>query len=209
MRRSLLIPLLALLASHSSFGISQANAGVPGATRVEEDWEVVVATPDLVAAGPQITTTMSPQGDNTESFVSFNLNYRDNPFMVGGLQVQFWLGGTQNTTSNSQRTQQLATLNEKITWTQQMSLSNGTLTYNINNGSSTTWGTFGQGGNLRLNVPSSLTDLSQYDPSITVKFSGVSYQSNLVTSMTLKQIRYYVNNTLVFTDSTPRVIIQP
>src|SRR5579864_5748369 len=78
-----------------AFGVllGSASAQAPAATdRIEEDWELVIATPDLVAAGPQITTSMSPSADLTSSpFVAFDLNYREYPdFTPGGMQVQVW-----------------------------------------------------------------------------------------------------------------------
>ena len=51
----------------------------PPPDQVEEDWQVVIAEPDPLAVGPQITTIMSPNSDPTAAFVTFYLNYRDYP----------------------------------------------------------------------------------------------------------------------------------
>ena len=96
---------------------------------------------------------------------------------------------------------------ETITWTQRMSLSGGNLNYNVVNGQSTTWGKFGQGqGTLGVSMPSTLSDLGAYKPDYSVSKSGVSWQSNRVTSMTLLQVRYYSGGQLISTDSTSRTV---
>ncbi len=88
--------------------------------------------PDLVGVGPQITTCMKPPvTDDSTAFVAFNLNYRDSPsFRAGGLQLQVCSDGRVSSTSTL-KTDQLATANESITWTQQISLSSGKLKYEV------------------------------------------------------------------------------
>ncbi len=195
--------LLILTAGGTSPAQTVINSNID---RIEEDWVLTVGTPDLDAAGPQMTTTMSPVGDNSRLFFAFNLNYRDAPFQAGGLQVQGWAGSTKVVSSNSQRTQRCSTSDETITWTQRLSLSGNIMTYDILSSESTTWDKFGQGGNLRLSVASSIVSLDQYDPAVSVKNSGVGWQSNRVTKMTLREVRYYSGGSLVTTDSTARSV---
>jgi hypothetical protein len=185
------------------------GVGVSIANRVEEDWQIVIANPDPVAVGPQITTCMSPTGDPSDTFVAFDLNYRDYPsFSPGGLQVKVCKGETVSD-SDSQGSDIAFTPNESITWTQRMSLSLGSLSYSICNGQSTTWGQFGQGvGSLSVSAESSATSLAAYSPAYSVAKSGVGWQSDRVTSMKLLQVRYYSNNELISTDSTPRTVTQ-
>jgi hypothetical protein len=176
--------------------------------QVEEDWQLVIASPDVDGVGPQITTAMSPVGDNSTPFAAFDLNYREYPtFLTGGMQIQVWSDNTIVGTA-SQGTEQFATPGETVTWTQRMSIaSDGTITYHVTNGQSTTWGKFGQGdGQLSVNYPTSHGSLSCYSPATSVKNSGVSWESNYVTSMTLVQVRYYAAGRLISTDTTQRPI---
>jgi hypothetical protein len=182
---------------------------------VEEDWQVVVDNPDPVAVGPQITNCLSPNSDPAGAFVTFYVNYQDYPaWSPGGLQLKAY--GVPSSPSDSppvvdsssQGSGVCETQGETITWTQRMSLSGGNLNVNVVNGQSTTWGKFGQGeGTLGVSATSTLADLGGYSPDYSVSKSGVSWQSNHVTSMTLVQVRYYSGGKLVSTDSTPRTVV--
>ena len=86
-----------------------------------------------------------------------------------------------------------------------MIVGGGKITYDIENGQSTTWGQFGQGdGNLSVSFNTTRNDLDRYSPETSAVKSGVSWQSNLVTSMTLVRVRYYSGGQLIATDTTPR-----
>jgi hypothetical protein len=194
--------------------LALARTDSPPPDQVEEDWQVVVAVPDPLAVGPQVTTIMSPTTDPTAAFVTFYLNYRDDPsWTPGGLQVKGY-GAAPGPAisapllvSNTQGTEVCQTSGETITWTQRLSVSGGNLNFNVVNGQSTTWGQFGQGqGNLELSVSSSVADLGGYKPDYSVTKSGVSWQSNRASSMTLLQVRYYSGGKLISTDATPRSI---
>jgi len=183
----------------------------PICDRVEEDWEVVIGVPDPTGGGPQIATGMSPvSDDSTPSFV-FNLNYRDFPsFAVGGMQVQIWQDELMLSSDNGKGTAQCITSGEKITWTQTMSLSSGTVSLAIDSGKSTTWGKFGQGNQLSVNgnFSTNLTSFAGYSPETSVANSGVPWQRNCVTSMKLVGVRYYKGGKIIAsaTDSTVRTI---
>ena len=47
--------------------VRNGPAGCPPPDRVEEDWQVVIANPDPLAVGPQMTTSMSPSSDSAGS----------------------------------------------------------------------------------------------------------------------------------------------
>ncbi|GAC1335815.1 MAG: hypothetical protein NVSMB14_03340 [Isosphaeraceae bacterium] len=174
---------------------------------VQEDWQLVVTTPNTIDGGPQITTSMSPVADKSVPFVDFDLNYSELPnFASGGMQLQGWSGG-KCLSSSSYGTAKLNTVNETITWTQSMSVSNGSIVYGVNNGLSTTWGKFGQAQGLAsVSYPTSLTDMSHYSPTVSVQRSGASWEANLVKSFTLTQVRYYANGVLLTTDTTQRTV---
>jgi hypothetical protein len=199
--------VLAVLMLDATHAVVRAQSHTE-ADRVEEDWELVVAAPDFVAVGPQITTSMCPLSDFAlASFVAFDLNYREYPsFVPGGMQLQVW-SGMQLLNTSSQGSTQLSTTNETITWTQRMSVANGVITYDIVYGDSTSWGKFGQGeGQLGVTYPTTLISLVGYSPAASVAHSGVSWQSDHVTSMKLVRVRYYAAGVLLTTDTTPRTI---
>jgi hypothetical protein len=181
--------------------------GAPGAfDRVEEDWQLVIDSADVEGVGPQVTTCMSPNGDiiNTP-FVAFDMNYREYPsFSPGGMQIQVW-SGDELLNIATQGTGQFQTDNETITWTQRMSVAGGSINYAVVNGQSATFGAFGQdGGPLHATFLTSLTSLAGYDPDSSVHESGVSWESDHVTSMTLMRVRYYLAGVLIYTDTQPR-----
>jgi hypothetical protein len=100
---------------------------------------------------------------------------------------------------------------ETITWTQALSIDgSGNVTYKVLNGQSQTWGNFGQGNGLdSVSYSTSLSDLSAYSPQVSIINSGVTWQSNHVTSMAIVQVRYYSNGNLILTDTTRRDIALP
>jgi hypothetical protein len=206
----LLSSLLSTVAATAASAQAPAQAQAPIAfDAVEEDWVLVVATPDPDGVGPQITTCMSPVGDKSAPFVAFDMNYREYPqFSPGGMQLQVWSSGNVLATSS----QGLAVFNtpgETVSWTQRMELDGGTINYDINNGQSVTWGNFGQGSRLSVSYPSGVTTLTAYSPDVSARNSGVTWESNNVTSLTLAQVRYYLGGVLVQTDTTPRPVVAP
>ena len=196
--------LLTILAVTAQAGPALSTAD-PDA--IEEDWVLVIENPDPVGVGPQITTVMSPVADDSAPFVAFDLNYREYPsFSAGGMQLQVW-SGKKVLNWASQGNSLFYNANETITWTQRMSVSNGTLTYDVANGQAPYWGSFGQGANLEVTFPTTLTSLAGYQPQVSANRSGATWQANHVTSLTLKQVRYYSNGVCVSTDTNPRVIV--
>ena len=206
--------LLALTFLAAALAARPAAAQAPaGTTAVEEDWQAVIATPDPTNGGPQLLTVMSPNGDirNTPYFL-VNLNVRENTstspstVSMGGVQVQCWSGRTDLTGGSvTQGTAQLNTPGETIAWTQRMALDSGTIGFSIKAGRSTTWGNFGPPG-LTASFPSALTALTGYAPGFSASQSGVGWQKQNVTSMTLVQVRYYAGTTLLQTDTTARQV---
>jgi hypothetical protein len=188
--------------------------GTPLPNQIEEDWQVVVANPDPSSSGPQITTCMSPNTDPAASFATFYVNYQDYPsWQPGGMQVKAYgpttdpAAGPPVVDSNSSGTGVCETQGETINWTQRITLSGGSVDFKVVNGQSVTWGQFGQGQGLSgVSFSCSLSDLGGYKPDYSVSKSGVSWQSNRVTSMTLLQVRYYIGGQLISTDKTARTV---
>ncbi len=196
---------VALLSASLASVTAQSTGPVPDT--VQEDWQLVVNTPDIPGVGPQITTCMRPGGPAGTAFVAFDLNYKEYPdFSPGGMQVQVW-SNNQIINAASQKSKQLQYPNETITWTQQMSVdTSGNVWYEILNGNSTTWGQFGQGYYLNLGYSSNFSNMSGYSPDTSVANSGVTWEKNLAGSLILVQVRYYANGTLISTDTNPRSI---
>lgn len=198
--------LILLIALAGSIGRGQTSTAV--IDQVEEDWSLVIGTPNPDEVGPQITTCMSPVSDGSTPFVAFDMNYVDYPsFLSGGLQAKVYSGVTVLAYA-SQGNNLLQTTGEAITWTQRLSLSSSnTLTYQVVNGQSTTWGAFGQAqGFPALTFTAQVSSLANYSPMTSVGNSGVGWQSNRVTQMTLTQVRYYSGGQLVATDTTSRSV---
>jgi hypothetical protein len=198
--------VLAALSLPGSMGLGQSAPVLPD--RVEEDWQLVIATPNPDEVGPQITTCMSPVSDNSTPFAAFDLNYLDYPsFQAGGLQVKVYSSGNV-TSSSSQGSSVLSTPNETITWTQRMHIvGSNAIRYSIVNGQSTTWGSFGRNQGLAsVTLNASLGSLAAYSPATSVASSGVGWQSNRVSQMTLVQVRYYNSGQLIATDTTSRPV---
>jgi hypothetical protein len=195
--------LVALLAADGRAQTPPANTD-----QVEEDWQVVIATPDPTGVGPQLSTAMSPVADgSTPSFV-FDLNYQDYPtFTSGGMQAQVW-DGDQLLSASSRGSGSLATTGETITWTQRMKIASGTVTFAVDSGRSTTWGKFGQGQQLNVGTSftTTLNSLKNYRVTTSVAASGVGWEPNRVTSMTLLKVRYYAGGKLLSTDNTARPV---
>src|SRR5262249_25694473 len=83
--------VLSISAFPASALLAQSPAIVPD--QIQEDWQLVIGTPDVIGVGPQITTSMSPVSDNSTPFAAFDLNYREYPdFQAGGMQIQVWSG---------------------------------------------------------------------------------------------------------------------
>lgn len=201
MRRVFLALLLPLIPAP----VAREAATAP-INRIEEDWELVIATTDVPAAGPQITTAMSPGPVQVHPDINFNLNYREgSSFRAGGLQIEVF-ENSNLTTSAEKGSATLNTDGETITWTQRLALYDGWLNYRIKQGHSQTWGDFG-GWDLSVWFPSALGDLGDYSPQFSKSKSGVGWQADHVSSMKLLRVRYYSDDTLVRTDDTPLTIV--
>jgi hypothetical protein len=196
---------LSLVVLIAASGISLAQT--VGVARVEEDWELVVSTPATNDNSPQITCVISPSV-LSNGYAALDMNFYSQPdYSPGGIQLHVWSPSTPMLVSNSSVTGMLQNQNETITWTTRMSLTNNQLTFSVVNGQSTSWGQFGVKGKLNLTVGASLTDLSAYDPNVSLKNSGVPYASNRVTSLTLKAVRWYSSSgVLLQQNTTPQAV---
>ena len=165
--------------------------------RVEEDWEVVVGTPDLESVSPQITCAMSPTQGDDGNYASFELNHQSQPgYAAGGLHLHAWDGDYLIGSQHEHSSACLAESGETIQWTQAMSVGDGLLTYEVLNGQSETWGSFG-GASLRVQQSTSLADLNDYSVTASLVNSGVGYGANRVVALKLLRVRLILANGVV------------
>lgn len=179
----------------------------PTIVRVEEDWEMVVATPDMGSDSPQVTCVISPSGNVDSLYAAFELNHRSLPsYAPGGLQLQVWNGETALVAHSGPNGALLNTSGERVTWTQGMTVSGGSVVFEIRNGASSTWGTFGGWGYLQAVASAGVSNLNGYQPDVSVKNSGVGFAGNRVQSLVLKQVRYFTSDGQRLVDTTVRTV---
>ncbi len=194
----------ALLLGCTGVGWAQSGATV---VRVEEDWELVVGTPDSETDAPQVSCAISPLGNLDSWHAALELNQQSLPtFTAGGVQLQVWQGEVPLSDRRFPNAAVLAHPGETVCWTQTMQLDEGNLTFEIINGTSTTWGNFGGQGYLKASVATTLSSLGTYSPAVSVENSGVGYAANRVQSLVLKRVRYHMSTGDQIEDTTPRVV---
>jgi hypothetical protein len=176
--------------------------------RVEEDWELVVQTPDPATVGPQVTCVISPNGHVNGCHATFELNHRTQPsFCKGGLQLQRWHSEKIEDAHHSCKHNIMRTEAEVVTWTQVMTYSSGVLTFEVVNGHSQTWGEFGGDGQLKsTSTDTEITTLANYSPATSVSHSGVGFAGNRVASLVLKRARLIMSDGQVLEDNTVRTV---
>ncbi len=131
---------------------------------------------------------MSPTADVNGTHFLFTLNHSTVPdYQPGGMQVQLWNGEELVNESMGNITEALQNSEETVCWTQRISLHDGTLSFRVLDGQSETWNSFG-GDDLSLNVPTSLTALNSYHPSVSLGESQVGYAENRVASLILTKL---------------------
>jgi hypothetical protein len=158
---------------------------------IEEHWEVQVGEPDSESSGPQVCMVMSPSGSLYGDYFVFTLNHQSDPeYVPGGLQVQQWCGEAI-VDSKELNSGTLHHDEEVVSWVQRTELNGSALTFEVLTGDSTSWGGFGDTGNLKFTIATSLTSLNGYRPAISLTESGVSFAGNRVRSLVLTKIRWF------------------
>ena len=184
-------------------GVSMAAAQSPAvAVRVEEDWELVVNSPDADSVAPQITCAISPTGRLNSIYATLELNHQSQPdFVPGGIQLLVWSGETPVSCHKHPNGAVLSNRGETVSWTQTMTLQGGNLVFEVTSGTSDTWGLFGGLGHLRASVASDLVNLNDYNPNVSVTNSGAGYAANRLQSLKLKAFRVVTSTGEVFEDA--------
>lgn len=179
----------------------------PNIVRIEEYWILQIGVPEAESNGPQVVTTISPQSDLSAEYAVFELNHATQPsYQRGGMQLQGW---TSNAVQQFQLRNSgvlLQTSDEAVSFTVSMELKNGQLKCAVENGTSTTWGSFGTGDSFTVFLPTNRSHLNSYSPDTSAKNSGISFASYRVKKLVLSEIRYYSSSGLIKTDSLDRVV---
>jgi len=156
--------------------------------QVDEHWELVIGEPDAQLSAPQATMVMSPSEDLDGQYFLFTINYRSVPdYEPGGMQVQLW-NGSDAVTAASNTVGPLEQNNDTISWVQRLSIGDGTVSFQVVDGSSDSWGNFGGDGGLVSSTPTSLVNLNGYRPAISLGESQVGYAGNRVQHLLLKKL---------------------
>lgn len=183
---------------------------VPKVMMVEEDWALVIGVPDAENHAPGVKMIMSTQEDLLGYSADFCINHRKvgSPpeFAAGGYGIEVCRPGQALPVIEAGSSgKKLAIDGETLTWTQRLKLADGTLTFSIQESSSTTWGTT-TGEVLSVSSDCSIDDLEGYLPSFSVAQSGPVWWPSRVTALTMTGVRYFgPTGILIRTDLTPRV----
>ncbi|MBA4020425.1 MAG: hypothetical protein C0483_24965 [Pirellula sp.] len=177
--------------------------------RIEEDWELQVAIPDPDSDAPQISVVFAPTANVDWAYAEFDVNHHSQPgFIPGGLQLQVWSGGVPIIANNDPDGGIISQPEERVRWTQSMSLKDGVLTFAVERGTSTTWGSFGGDGKLTIRTAAPLTDLNGYDTAVSLRNSGVGYAANRVKVLKIVAVRRYTADGRVLTTDEDQICFE-
>lgn len=173
--------------------------------QIEEEWEMVVGNADGGYVAPQVTCAMSPVGHLEGIHATFEINHSTAPsFSAGGLTVHLWNGETRLASASHSLRNVLANNGEVVRWKTQMTLIGGVLFFDIDDGSSSTWGNFGSG--MRISTPVDLEDLDAYSACSSCHDSGVGFASNRVQSLKIKSVKATYSNGQSAVDNTVHTV---
>ncbi len=201
------VPRLALVLVFTSWIAAASAARADDLVRVEEDWELVIGEPDSNSAGPQIACTMSPYGDINNTYFTLEINHQSVPYwQPGGLTIHQWSGEWLVQSMNRQDRSVMQSPDETVRWTQLLYVNDGQLTFQVKNGTSSTWGTFGMSGYFRHQTWWGPGHLNNYSPDVSVARSGVAFAGNRVKSLKILRVRGTTASGATATDNTVRVV---
>ncbi len=156
---------------------------------IEEHWSLKVGEPEPDRSSPQASMVMSPGGNLDGQYFLFTLNHRTLPaYEPGGMQVQLWDGNEAVDEAVGVAEVPLSVADETISWVQKLEIDGGVLKFQVLDGTSQTWGAFGNTGTLKLTAATAPTDLNDYQPGISLTESEVGYAGNRVLSLTLDKL---------------------
>jgi hypothetical protein len=163
---------------------------------VEEEWLLEIGEPNADANAPQASMVMSPFADLSGEYFMFLLNHKTQPdYSAGGLQVQVWSGDDVEDYRDNSQDNEIVQTAEVVRWTQKLTnTGDGWVKMQITNGSSSTWGSFGDTWGLRNWIYTGSNNLNSYQPQISITESGIGYAGNRVASLTLQRITWTMSD---------------
>lgn len=171
------------------------EASDPYVVSVEEEWSLQVGEPNLTANAPQVSMVISSFAALEDDYFMFVLNHRTHPsYRSGGLQLQQWNGAVIEDFADDDDEALLENTNEYVTWKQRMTIQSGTVTVEVRDGASTSWGAFGNDGVLTLSTYTGQPNLNDYSPSVSVSQSGIAFAGNRVGSLTLEKVTWTMSD---------------
>ncbi len=172
--------------------------------KVEETWELTIGDPSIELNAPQVTMCMSPYANSTSEYFALTLNFRTQPdYVPGGMQLSVYNDESLTSFVHAPIGGSLDQGTETVQWTQTMTLSDGLVTFDLANGTSSSWGSFGGPGWLRQSIRTGGQNLNGYRPAVSLAESEIGYAGNRVASLTLKRIRWYASNGKVYEVNAP------
>lgn len=84
-----------------------------------------------------------------------------------------------------------------------MQIHEGIVTFDVMDGQSNSWGSFGGAGWLRQSIHTGRPNLNAYRPEVSLAESEIGYAGNRVASLTLLRIRWYASNGKVYEANAP------
>lgn len=183
------ISTVTVLTALAAAPFSTALAHDSDVVMIEEHWELQVGGPDQSRNAPQVGMVMSPNGHTNGDFFIVTFNHGSFPdFTSGGVQVQHWFGDTCLGAKNSYSKNSLVYDGETVSWKQRLTLGGGALKFEVIDGDSESFGTFGNVGVLQSVVNTDQTRLNSYLPAISITESGIGFAGNRVSSLTLQKL---------------------
>lgn len=192
---------IAMILSAGSLANAQSSL-----VAVEEDWELVLTEPDPEVVAPQITCIMSPNNNLNDTYFSFEINHLTGPtFSPGGLHIHRWSGDWRLGTWSRDDRSVITAANDTIRWTQSLRVGLGRLTFEVQSGTSGTWGNFGF-GHFELDQSWGVGNINSYSPDVSLANSGIGFASNRVSSLKITRIKKTYSDGSTVTDNTHRVL---
>ncbi len=162
-------------------------------TRVEVDWEIRTLEPDEVAVAPQISLIMANRGDLTSDFAEFRIN-PEYEGSIGGIKIDTWRGPQELDESAFVSRPPLNQPNDHLRFTTVAEVDGNSTLYRMKNWSSNQWGNIADSefqtcrttGNGRIS----------FSIDLTMSESEIEYGHNMVDHIFVREIRYYIGNSL-------------
>jgi hypothetical protein len=174
-------------------------AAVPAAAdgpyvRIEQDWELVLNTPDLSFPSPQVVIPMKSWRDSGKT-AYFLVNHHDYPtFQAGGGQIQLWNNGVQLATKSFEGPT-LVRDGEVVTWTQYLERKDGKLRFGLSAVEGEAWGTNTAdtlGGPVE--IADTFPSFTAYETSYSAENAVITFGDERVHSLKLVAVRKYKLN---------------